>query len=217
MTIVFINPNSTQAMTRAMLASARAAVPGAAFEGWTSTGGPAAIEGPQDGDRAVPPLLHLVQKASDDGAAAIVIGCFDDTGLAEARALAACPVIGIGQAAYHLAALAGARFSVVTTLSVSVPILENNIRSYGLSGALVRVRASGVRVLDLEDNPAEAAPRVLAEMRRAVEMDGVESVVLGCAGMVTLLETARAEMPVNVIDGVEAAARLAWALSMVRQ
>ncbi|MDY6861329.1 MAG: aspartate/glutamate racemase family protein, partial [Pseudomonadota bacterium] len=84
-------------------------------------------------------------------------------------------------------------------------------------GALVRVRASGVRVLDLEDNPAEAAPRVLAEMRRAVEMDGVESVVLGCAGMVTLLETARAEMPVNVIDGVEAAARLAWALSMVRQ
>ena len=199
MTIVFINPNSTQAMTRAMLASARAAVPGAAFEGWTSTGGPAAIEGPQDGDRAVPPLLHLVQKASDDGAAAIVIGCFDDTCLAEARALA------------------GARFSVVTTLSVSVPILENNIRSYGLSGALVRVRASGVRVLDLEGNPAEATPRVLAEMHRAVEMDGVESVVLGCAGMVTLLEAARAEIPVNVIDGVEAAARLAWALSMVRQ
>jgi allantoin racemase len=148
--IVLINPNSTVSMTEAMLRTARNAVPDAYFEGWTSRYGPPAIEGREDGDAATPHLLKLVRKASDAGAKVIVIGCFDDTGLDEARRIAACPVIGIGQAAYHMAALAGARFSVVTTLAVSVPVLEENVKSCGLGGNLVRVRASDVSVLDLE-------------------------------------------------------------------
>ncbi|WP_349760136.1 aspartate/glutamate racemase family protein, partial [Rhodovulum sp.] len=49
---VFINPNSTAAMTDQVLAMARTARPGALFEGWTSTLGPAAIQGPEDGAAA---------------------------------------------------------------------------------------------------------------------------------------------------------------------
>ena len=45
--------------------------------------------------------------------------------LAEARARAHCPVIGIGQAGYHVAALLGARFAVLTTLPVSVPVIAS--------------------------------------------------------------------------------------------
>ncbi|MHC0053371.1 aspartate/glutamate racemase family protein [Actibacterium sp. D379-3] len=213
MTIVIINPNSTAAMTGAMLAAARAAVPRARFEGWTSQAGPPAIQGPEDGARAVPPLLDLVDQASAQGATAIIIGCFDDIGLDQARARAACPVIGVGQAACHLAALASPRFSVVTTLEISVPILERNLRSYGCGGSLVRVRASGVPVLALEQAPDAACDTVLAEMRRAVAEDDIGAVILGCAGMVGLLAQARAQLPVRVIDGVAAAAALAQALS----
>ena len=207
--IVLINPNSTVSMTEAMLRTARDEAPDAYFEGWTSRHGPPAIQGREDGDAATPPLLELVRKASDAGAKVIVIGCFDDTGLDEARRIAACPVIGIGQAAYHMAALAGARFSVVTTLAVSVPVLEENVKAYGFGGNLVRVRASDVPVLDLELDADAAAARIIDEIAAAEREDGVQSVALGCAGMVDIAKRARSRTQIRLIDGVRAAAHIA--------
>ncbi|MEM7523148.1 MAG: aspartate/glutamate racemase family protein [Pseudomonadota bacterium] len=212
MPIVLINPNSTAAMTESMVEAARAAAPGAVFEGRTSLGGPPAIQGREDGEASVPPLLEEVRRASSDGASAIIIGCFDDTGLAEAQEIAACPVIGIGQAAYHLAAMIGPRFSVVTTLAVSVPVLEENIVAQGLGPSLGRVRASGVPVLALEDAPETALPLIEAEIARAAAEDGAAAVALGCGGMATHLPRLRAAAPVPLIDGVVAAAAAAAAL-----
>lgn len=209
--IVLINPNSTKAMTQAMVATASKA--GVTLEGWTSHDGPAAIQGPEDGAACIPPLLALVRKASDAGARAIIIGCFDDTGLDDARAIAACPVIGIGQAAYHMAVLAGRRFSVVTTLDVSVPILENNIHAYGFTSQLARVRASGVPVLDLETDPVGTAPVVVGEINRAIAEDGVDAVVLGCAGMVHIPAYFDDANAVRLVDGVTSAAQLAMLLA----
>ncbi|MEP0565477.1 MAG: aspartate/glutamate racemase family protein, partial [Paracoccaceae bacterium] len=138
---------------------------------------------------------------------AIIIACFDDTALNAARKLATCPVIGIGQAAYHLAAIAGERFSVVTTLDVSVPILEANIQAYGLAGHLGKVRASGVPVLALEDDPHAARSQVVAELKSAAEEDHIDSVVLGCGGMVDIDQNQSPE--IRIIDGVRAAASFA--------
>tara|TARA_B110000977_G_scaffold121166_1_gene155911 strand:+ start:726 stop:1361 length:636 start_codon:yes stop_codon:yes gene_type:complete len=209
--IVLINPNSTEAMTQAMVETASKA--GVALEGWTSVDGPAAIQGPDDGAACIPPLLALVRKASDAGAKAIIIGCFDDTGLDAARKIAICPVIGIGQAAYHMAVLAGERFSVVTTLAVSVPILEDNIHTYGFTSKLARVRACGVPVLDLETDPVGTAPAVVGEIKRAVAEDKVDVVVLGCAGMVHIPAYFVETEAVRLIDGVTAAAQLAFLLA----
>ena len=206
--IVIINPNSTVSMTDAMVETAKKVAPDAPVVGWTSSKGPLAIQGEQDGKAAVPPLLELVRKAEEAGAKAIIIGCFDDTGLNAARTLASCPVIGIGQAAYHLASLYGARFSVVTTLDVSVPILIENIQSYGLERNLGRVRASGVPVLDLEDDRENATHRVKMEIRAAFDEDHIDSVVLGCAGMVHIVDDAD-DLSIKLIDGVHAAVKMA--------
>jgi allantoin racemase len=206
--IVLINPNSTAAMTDAMVETASKA--GVVLEGWTSLDGPPAIQGLEDGEACIPPLLALVRKASDAGAHAIIIGCFDDTGLDAARDIASCPVIGIGQAAYHMAVLSGRRFSVVTTLDVSVPILKNNIHAYGFTSQLARVRASGVPVLDLETDPVGTAPVVVGEIERAVTEDKVDVVVLGCAGMVHIPAYFSDEGSVRLIDGVTSAAQLAF-------
>ncbi len=207
--IVLINPNSTVSMTEAMLRTAREAMPYAKFEGWTSHDGPPSIQGVEDGLLAEAPLLKLVAKASDKGASAIIIGCFDDTALEAARDIARCPVIGIGQAAYHLAVVAGGRFSVVTTLEVSVPILEANIDAYGLSDQLSKVRASGVPVLALEQDAEAATDQVLAEIECAAQEDGIRSVVLGCGGMVDIEERKPRSLGISVIDGVRAAALVA--------
>ena len=209
--IVLINPNSTKAMTQAMVETASKV--GVKLIGWTSLEGPAAIQGPEDGAACIPPLLTLVRKASDAGAKTIIIGCFDDTGLDAARNIASCPVIGIGQAAYHMAVLSARRFSVVTTLAVSVPILEDNIHAYGFTYKLSRVQACGVPVLDLETDPAGTAPAVMGEIKRAVAEDKVDVVVLGCAGMVHIPAYFFGEEHVRLIDGVTSAAQLAFLLA----
>lgn len=211
MPVVVINPNSTEAMTEAMLAAARVVAPSIAFEGWTSRQGPPSIQGVKDGRLAAGPLLELVGKAGRDGADGIVIGCFDDTSLAEAAAVAPCPVVGIGQAAYHYCALRQWRFSVVTTLSISVPVIEENIASYGLTGVLGCVRASEVPVLDLDRSPEAAITPILGEAERAVQEDGIDAVILGCAGMIHVTSALREALPVPVIDPVEAATGcIAW-------
>lgn len=206
--IVLINPNSTDSMTQAMVKTASETVPSGAFVGLTSTKGPRAIQGRADGAAALPHMLELVRSAATRDAEAIIIGCFDDTGLEPARDIANCPVIGIGQAGYHLAALAGGRFSVVTTLPVSVPILEENIHRYGLAGQLGRVRASHVPVLDLESESETANARVIDEIIKAEQEDSINTVVLGCGGMVHIADIAKRHTNIRLIDGVRAAAIL---------
>lgn len=112
-------PNSTEAMTEAMVNAARAAAPGREFAGGTSHPGPPAIRGAEDGAATTPPLLDLVSRADREGAEAIIVGCFDDSGLGEAARRTGRPVVGLGQAAYHLCVLPQWRFSALTTLAVS--------------------------------------------------------------------------------------------------
>jgi len=215
--IVFINPNSTEAMTGAMVDAARAAAPEMEITGWTSRCGPPAIEGAEHGALAAPHVLDLIDKAGQENADGIAIGCFDDTALEAAARRVSCPVIGIGQAAFHYCALRQWRFGVVTTLPVSVPVIEDNITRYGLSALSAPVRASGVAVLDLERAPRDAVGAIVHEARQAVARDGAEAIVLGCAGMVSVTRALRSALDVPVIDPVEAAVTaLGWAVGMER-
>ena len=208
--IVYINPNATQAMTDDIVATARAVLPGAEVVGLTNSAGPPAIEGPEDGDAAIPGVLALVRGAAA-GADAIVIACFDDTGLDEARAAASCPVLGIGQAAYVMAALLGLRFSVVTSVDVAVPVIRGNIERSGFDGLCASVRASGLAVLDIEAGSEAVRARLASEIALARDGDGAAAVVLGCAGMTGLRDDLAARTGVVLIDGVVASARLSVA------
>lgn len=216
MRIAVINPNSTASMTEKIASAARKMVPGAEIDARTCVGAPPAIQGPEDGALAVPYLLDQVRAAANAGADAAIIACFDDTGLAEARASVSIPVLGIGEAAFHAAMMLGNRYSVVTTLSVSVPVIEGNIRDYGLASHCVKVRASDVPVLELERDGSDARAKISAEIGRAVAEDGVRAIVLGCAGMADLAAALEAEHGVPVIDGVAAATAFAAALVKIR-
>ncbi len=213
MRIRIVNPNSTASMTaKAALAAERAAATGTAIEAATSASGPISIEGFFDGALSLPGLLAEIRAGEEAGVDAHVIACFDDTGLDAARALARAPVIGIGEAAYHLASLVAGRFSVVTTLPRSIPVLEHNLLRYGLAFRCASVRAAGVPVLELERPGSPACERISAEIAAALSDDRAEAIVLGCAGMVDLAEQLAAEHGVPVIEGVGAAVKLAESL-----
>ncbi|MEY4872414.1 MAG: hypothetical protein RLZZ563_1744 [Pseudomonadota bacterium] len=216
MRLAVINPNSTVSMTEKAVVAAQWAAPGATVLGITCHESPAAIQGPEDDAICRPFVLTEVARAAKDGADAIIIACFDDPALDEARARVSIPVLGIGEAGFHAAMLLGGRFSVVTTLPIAIPIIEENLAHYGLT-ACARVRAAGVAVLELEDETTGADRKVSAEIARAKAEDGVGAIVLGCAGMADLAARMEAEHGLKVIDGVGAAAAFAAALVTLRR
>jgi allantoin racemase len=213
MRIQIINPNTTSAMTQKIAAAGQAAAArGTEIVARQSKAGPESIEGYVDEAFSLPGLLTEVVAGEREGVDGHIIACFDDTGLDAARALARAPVIGIGEAAYFTACLVAGRFSVITTLGISVPALRHNIARYGLSDRCARVRAAEVPVLALEDPTSNARERIAAEIERAKAEDETEAIVLGCAGMADLAGTLAKEHGLPVVEGVSAAVKLAESL-----
>jgi|Laugresbdmm110sn_1035088.scaffolds.fasta_scaffold06448_3 allantoin racemase len=213
MRILVVNPNSTVSMTASIEQAANSfASGGTTIIAKTSGDGPVSIEGYFDEAMSLSGLLRAIHESNDVDA--VVIACFDDTGLDAARCLTDKPVIGIGEAAYRYASMVSNKFSVVTTLARSVPALEHNLRRYGLFGHCVKVRSSDVAVLDLESNDPTACNKIDAEIIKAIKDDRAEAIVLGCAGMASLAQSLTERHGVPVLDGLSCAISLAE--SMVR-
>jgi allantoin racemase len=211
MRIQVINPNTTASMTaRIGLAAKAAASQGVEIRAVNPEFGPPSIEGYFDEAFSVPGLLTEIGKA--EGADAFVIACFDDTGLEAARSATEAPVVGIGEAAFHMASLIAEKFSIITTLARSVAPIEHNLAKYGLIQRCARVRASNLRVLDLEDKGSDARRTIESEIERALAEDGSEAIVLGCAGMTDLARDLSRKAGVPVLDGVACAVSLAESL-----
>ena len=211
MKILVINPNTTASMTTKIGAAARAvARPDTEIVATNSQNGPASIQGFLDVATCVPGLLAEVVRHPDVDA--IVVACFDDTGVDAVRTMVSVPVLGIGEAAYHAASMISTKFSVITTLLRSVPGLENNLMRYGLAQKCVRVRATDIPVLKLEEGDHATLSKIRSEIREAIEQDKAEAIVLGCAGMSDLMTQLSEEFGLPIIDGVAAAVTFAEAL-----
>ncbi len=214
MELLVVNPNSTAAMTETIgRAAKRVARPGTKIVSAGSMSGPPSIQGYYDGAVCLPGLLKQIETHRHvDG---IVIACFDDTGLDAARCMVDVPVLGIGQSACSVASMLSNKFTVITTLSRSVPVLESNLQRYGLASRCAKVRATDVPVLELED----MAPETMHSIRRVVEIaiteDNSDAIVLGCAGMTDLVEHLSSEFGLPIIDGLSCAVGLAEALVTV--
>ncbi|CAN7519891.1 aspartate/glutamate racemase family protein [Aminobacter sp. LjRoot7] len=213
MHIRLINPNSTASMTNQALESAlRVANAATHVSAVNPTRTPVSIEGSADEALAVPDMLSEIRKGEGEGVDAYVIACFDDPGLHAAREVAKGPVIGICQAAVQVAMTISRRFSVVTTLPRSVPIIEDIVQAYGAGHHCRAVHAIDLPVLGLEEDP-ETAERLLIEtIERAKLYDRAEAIILGCAGMSSLCDRLAKATGVPVIDGVTAALKIAEAL-----
>jgi len=209
MRIHIVNPNTTASMTAKVAEAARrVAGPDTEIVAGQPEHGPASIEGHFDGALSIPAMLGEIARAERDGVDGHIIACFDDTGLDAARSLASAPVIGIGEAAYHAASLVGGKFSVVTTLSRSIPILEHNLVRMGLAAVCGGVRAAEVPVLALEEPGSSARERIAEEIDRAIVEDRAEAIVLGCAGMADLAGDLSQRFGLPVVEGAGAAVKL---------
>ena len=210
-----INPNTTQAMTTKIEDCARA-VAGAdvSVTGVTSEFGPESIESHYDEALSVPGVLKAIQQGEREGVAGYVIACFGDPGLDAAREIASGPVIGIAEAAMHTASHLGSGFSVVTTLKRTIGRATELAEHYGMQRFCCGIHACEIPVLELDTDP-DARKIVTQACRNAVESDGSDAVVLGCAGMADMCSEISAELGVPVVDGVSAATLIVRSLVMM--
>lgn len=213
MRIRLINPNTTWAMTDAMAAAARrVAAAGTDIVAVSPPMGPPSIEGWYDEALAVPGLLAEVAAGERLGSDGYVIACFGDPGLYAAREIAHGPVIGIAEAAMHAASTIAPSFSVVTTLGRTRGMAWHLAERYGMKRFCRSVRSTEIAVLDLERPGSHARTIIIDECRRAIDDDGADAIVLGCAGMVDLCRAIEDAVGAPVIEGVTTAVKWVEAL-----
>ena len=200
MRILVVNPNTSASMTDRVRRELEA-VKGRETELTVvnPTEGPAAIESAADEALAIPSMLALIREAAPRHDA-VVIACFSDPGLDEAREILTIPVVGIEESSLHLAAQLGRRFTILTSRSARVPAKLAHVERLGLSSRLASVRPLEMGVLEMDADPGRARARMLEVGGAAVRDDGAEVIVLGCAGLAGHARDVGAALGVTVID-----------------
>ena len=160
--------------------------------------------------------------AEREGYDAVVLGCWADP-LWELRAELEIPVVGIGEASLHVAAMLGARFAVVTVAPGVIPVIEQDLRRYGLEA---RAIARPVRSLSppsdaemllesITDPHKRLIPELQSVARQCID-DGAEIIVVGCGWYGPILSLhGYNEVPgtgVPVVDASAVGIKLAEAL-----
>jgi allantoin racemase len=134
-------------------------------------------------------VLRTILAAHDEGFDAIVVDCFDDPAVAEARARIGTPVFGLSEPTFHHACLLGARFgALVPDMPGQAAFVEGQIVAMGLGSRLI---PSGVRVeskrftesfAEALLDPQAMIERLQAQARELVD-DGADVVVIACGGL----------------------------------
>ena len=211
--IQVINPNTSVAMTETIGAAARAvAASTTEILAVCPSAGVSSIEGHFDEAVATIGVLEQINIGREQGVCGHVIACFGDPGLLAARELAKGPVVGIAEAAMHMATMVATRFSIVTTLPRTVIIARHLLQQYGFEHHCAALHAIDLPVLALEDGSGIAQEKVRQGCIQAKQQDGSGAIVLGCGGMANLAHQLTQELGIPVIDGVGAAVKMVESL-----
>ena len=178
--IQLINPNTSLAMTEVMAQTARSvAAPETQILAVCPEEGAPSIEGHFDEAVATLGVLQQIKAGRDAGVGGHIIACFGDPGLLAARELARAPVIGIADAAMHLATMRATRFSVVTTLPRTRTIARHLLHQYGFERHCAALHAIDLPVLSLEDGSGLAQQKVREQWIAAKKADGSGAILDG--------------------------------------
>lgn len=132
----------------------------------------------------------------------VLIGCFGDPGLFALREASGCPVTGLAEASFILAAQRGP-FAIVTGGERWRPMLRRLADSLGFGHLLRHIETVAPSGAQLQADPAMAL-HCLSQACRAAAQPGVHSVILGGAGLAGYAQDLRAHCPVPLIDSAEA-------------
>lgn len=164
----------------------------------------------------LPDTLHRVKRAENQGFDGVVLGCFYDLGLEEAREVSeSMPVIAPAQATTHLASTMGDTFSVIVGRRKWVPQMRKKIEGYGLGKRVASFKPVDLGVLDFQEDTQTTHERLTIAAKEAIEEDNAEVIILGCTAEYGFYSDLQDELGVPVLDAVVAPFKFAELLAEV--
>jgi Asp/Glu/hydantoin racemase len=207
--ILVINPNSSEAVTRAMDEACEPLryAGGPAIECVTLEEGPAGIESQRDADGVVAPLMRLVS-AREKEHSAFVIACFSDPGIHAVRELTKKPVLGIAECGILTALTLGQKFGVIAILRQSIARHLRYIAGLGVTERLAADLPVGLGVTELHDSK-KTFGRMVEVGKKLRDDHGADVVVMGCAGMAPYRKPLEDALGIAVVEPTQAAVSMA--------
>jgi allantoin racemase len=167
------------------------------------TDAPLSVESTVEERWAAAALLRSVE-ATEDEFDAFFLGCFGEPGLSALREVTRKPVVGSATATFHTAAQVADRFSVLTILDTTEPIVRRQIHDDHLGDRLASVRVVDAPVLDIDHSSDTVVGDMIAAGQNAVVEDGAEALVPGCMSLsfMQVHEEIESELSVPFLDPV---------------
>jgi len=130
-------------------------------------------------------ILEGVIEAEREGFDAVMIGCFFDPVLKEARQAVNIPVIGAAESSMLMATLMGQKFGVIAISSEAAFDMEDNIRRYGLYTRSIPIRpiSASPKEQMLVTKDATLGFEAFKAVSRELITDGAEIIIPGCMVM----------------------------------
>jgi len=210
-TILVINPNSLEEMTReieAAVAPLRISG-GPRIECVTLHEGPPGINSQQDGDSIIAPMLKLMRNRERD-CAAFVIACYGDPGIDSMREASRRPVFGIAESGILTALTIGQRFGVIALSAKGVSRQLRKIGSFGVTDRLARILPLEMAASDTMDE-SKTYDRMVACGTALRDVHGANVVIMGCAGMAGYRKPLQDALGIPVVEPTQAAVGMALA------
>ena len=213
--IFVINPNSNQTVTDGMAEGLKpfSISGGPEIECITLVESPFGIESQEDVDAVVFPLKERVLR--NEKADAYVIACYSDPGLDVCRKATKKPVFGIQESGVLTALAQGNKFGVIAITDGSIKRHLRYLRQMKVMERLAKERSAGLSVE--ESATGQGTYDRLCEVGTQLrDLDGAETIILGCAGMASHRALLEKFLGIPVIDPVQAATSMAMGALLLR-
>jgi allantoin racemase len=207
--ILVINPNSTEAVTRGIdAACAPLRIPGGpSIKTATLKEGPPGIETQQHVDNLVPHLIRFVSQ-NEKQHDAFVIACYSDPGIHSVREVTRKPVLGIQECGILTALTLGPKFGVLAILQSSIPRHMRYMAGLGVMDRLAGELPVGLPVVELS-NEQKTFGRMVEVGKALRDRHGADVLVMGCAGMARYRDGLQQEIGLPVVEPTQAAVSMA--------
>jgi len=145
----------------------------------------------------IPDVVSLVERSDAD---AVIVGCFNDTGVHAAREGCSRLVIGPGEVAHHLASRCGSRWSVLVSERKCIPRMTSVANQYGFTANRVTFRSVGIGVHQFQVDQTETISRLRKAAEEAIQVDMAETIILGCTIQFGMFSELQRMLGIPVID-----------------
>lgn len=209
MKILLVNSNENKDITKRMLETARkVAFFSTEVDGINANSGILVVKSPEDISKAADATYDVIL-ANEEKYDAFIIACFSDPGLEKVREACKKPVLGMAESCLFYASMRGAKYAVVTGEEKMCPVMEEQVKGYGLWD-----RCSGVFAVDVGYEETflkkeELYPLYLEKIKEYKKTHRMDVLCLGGAVFTDWKKQLENDLGIPVMEGIEMAIKAA--------